>query len=247
MLAALMARAPAMDMRSLLVLLAALALASPAPAQGAMQRPFPEVTVSGEATIALTPDLAQATGGVTTEAKTVREASDANAQAMNAVIAALKEAGIADKDVQTSQFTIAPVYAQNRPGREEPRITGYRASNQVRFNIRDIAKVSDVLDRAIAAGATDLRGVTFTVSNASKAKDQARTEAISDARRRAEVYARAVGAQVGRAIAITETSAALPRPMVMSRSAELASAAPPIAPGETTLQINVTVSFELLQ
>jgi uncharacterized protein len=238
-----------MTMRSLLVLLAALALAPTATAQGAMQRPFPLVTVGGEATIALTPDLAQATGGVTTEAKTVREASDANAQAMNAVIAALKEAGVADKDIQTSQFTVAPVYTQNRPGRsDEPRIVGYRASNQVRFNIRDIAKVSEVLDRAIAGGATDLRGVTFTVSDTSKAKDQARTEAIADARRRAEVYARAVGAQVGRAISVTETGTAPPRPMVMARGGELAAAAPPpIAPGETTLQISVTVSFELLQ
>jgi uncharacterized protein len=238
----------AMNTRGL-VLLATLAVAPAFPAHGATQRPFPLVTVGGEATIALTPDLAQATGGVTTEAKTVREASDANAQAMNAVIAALKEAGIADKDIQTSQFTVSPVYSQNRPGRsDEPRITGYRASNQVRFNIRDVAKVSEVLDRALAAGATDLRGVTFTVSDTSTAKDQARTEAIADARRRAEVYARAVGAQVGRAISVTETGTAPPRPMMMSRGAEVAAAAPPpIAPGETTLQISVTVSFELLQ
>ena len=237
-----------MDPRYLLLMLAALALAPSPTAQAATQRPFPLVTVGGEATIALTPDLAQATGGVTTEAKTVREASDANAQAMNAVIAALKETGIADKDIQTSQFTVAPIYSQNRAGRaDEPRITGYRASNQVRFNIRDIAKVSEVLDRAISAGATDLRGVTFTVSDTSKAKDQARAEAIADARRRAEIYARAVGAQVGRAIAVTETGTAPPRPMVMARGAEAAAAPPPIAPGETTLQISVTVSFELLQ
>jgi len=90
--------------------------------------------------------------------------------------------------------------------------------------------------------------VTFTVSDTSTAKDQARTEAIADARRRAEVYARAVGAQVGRAISVTETGTAPPRPMMMSRGAEVAAAAPPpIAPGETTLQISVTVSFELLQ
>jgi uncharacterized protein len=238
-----------MPIRCFLPLLAVLTLIEPLAAQGAIQRPFPLITVGGEATIALTPDLAQAIGGVTIEAKTVREASDANAQAMNAVIAALKEAGIAEKDIQTAQFTITPVYSQGRQGRpEEPRITGYRASNQVRFNIRDIGKVSEVLDRAIAAGATDLRGVTFTMSETSKAKDQARAEAIADARRRAEVYAKAAGAQVGRAIAITETGTVPPRPTLALESAQrAAAAAPPIAPGETTLWVSVTVSFELLQ
>jgi uncharacterized protein YggE len=237
-----------MPVRSFLVLLAILTI-QPLAAQAAVQRPFPVITVGGEATIALTPDLAQATGGVTTEAKTVREASDANAQAMNAVIAALKEAGIADKDIQTAQFTVTPVYSQARQGRpDEPRITGYRASNQVRFNIRDISKVSDVLDRAIAAGATDLRGVTFTMSESSKVKDQARAEAIADARRRAEVYAKAVGAQVGRAVAITEAGTVPPRPTFALETAQRApAAAPPIAPGETTLRVSVTVTFELLQ
>jgi uncharacterized protein len=218
-------------------------------AHAAVERPFPLVTVGGEASATLAPDLAQATGGVTTEGKTVREASDANAQAMHAMVAALKEAGVAEKDIQTAQFNIAPAYAQPRQGRnDEPRITGYRVSNQVRFSIREIGRVADVLDRAVAAGATDFHGVTFTVADPSKARDQARADAMADARRRAEIYARALGAQVGRAVAIDEGNGAVPSLMQpgMPQRAAAAAAPPPIALGELTLRVSVTVSFELL-
>ncbi len=249
-----------MPLRLLVVALALLMPAGVAAAQGAAQlrqdlagrpapRPFPVITVGGEASVSLRPDLAEATGGVTTEAKTVREASDANTQLMGAVIAALKDSGLPERDIQTSQFTISPVYAQaqnrqNRP--DEPRIVGYRVSNQVQFKIRDIAKVSDVLDHAIAAGATDLRGISFTVSDMSKAKDAARAEAVSDARRRAETYAKAAGAQIGQVIAITESGQSPPRPMAFAASERMAAAAPPIAVGETTLRVGVSVSFELV-
>jgi len=229
---------------------AGLALVGVHAAQGAVERPFPVITVNGEATLTLAPDIAQATVGVSTDGKTVREASEGNAQAMTAVAAALKQAGVEEKDIQTAQFTIQPIYSQGRQGREEPRITGYRVANQVRFKIRDTSKLSDILDRAIAAGATDLHGVTFTVSEPSKALDSARAQAIDDARRKAEIYARAAGAQVGRAVDIAETgTSAPPRPLALAPAAaeRTAAAPPPISPGETTLRVTLTATFELLQ
>ena len=150
------------------------------------------VIVTGEGDIAVAPDHAQITGGVTTRAKSVKEATDANSKAMAAVTAALLEAGIEQKDIQTLRFSIQPVYAPQGPN-TEPKLSGYSVSNQVRVKIRQIGKIGEILDRLIAVGATDLGNIAFLVSNPSQALDQARAVAIADARRKAEVYAHASG------------------------------------------------------
>jgi hypothetical protein len=228
------------------LLLAAVLMLLGKPAHAAVERPFPVITVSGEATAAVVSDYAQASAGVTTEGKSVRDASEANAQAMTAVVNALKQAGVAENSIQTAQLSIQPVYAQNRPGRpEEPRISGYRVSNQVRIKLQEIGRIGEVVDRAIAAGATDLHGISFGVNEPSKALDPTRAAAIEDARRKAEAYAKAAGAQLGRAVEITEGGASPPRPIVMERSAAMA-AATPVQPGETTLRVVVSVTYELL-
>lgn len=235
--------------RRLLPLAAILVLVSAAPADAAVERPFPVITVMGEATAAVAPDFAQASVGVTTEAKTVREASETNAQAMTAVVNAIKQAGVPENSIQTAQLSIQPVYAQNRPGRpDEPRITGYRVSNQVRIKLREIGRIGEVVDRAIAAGATDMHGISFGIREPSKALDPARAAAIEDARRKAEAYAKAAGAQLGRAVDIAESGTSSPRPMMLEqRSAAMAAAAPTsVQPGETTLRVVVSVTYELL-
>lgn len=221
-------------------------------ASAAVDRPFPAITVTGEAEISVAPDVAETSAGVTTEAKTVREASEANAQAMTAVIAALKQAGLGDKDIQTGHISVQPVYNNTQSKKEgrpdEPRIVGYRVGNQVRLKVRNLARLGEVLDQAIAAGATDVFGVSFTVSEASKALDAARAAAIADAKRKADIYAKAAGAQVGRPIDISEANAA-PRPMARfaASAANRAMAAPtPVAAGENTLHISLSVTYELL-
>ena len=218
-------------------------LTAAAPVRAAVERPFPSISVSGEGTVMVTPDLAVATGGVTTEAKTPREASDGNARAMNAIVATLNQAGIADPDIRTSRFSIAPVYAQRRDA--APQLTGYRVTNQVRVKIRDNAKVGEVLDQLVAAGANNVANVEFTVSEPGKLLDEARNAAFADARRKAELYAKAAGAQLGRAISIDEGGGAFPRPLRAYRAVAEAQAATPIMPGEETLRVQVTVAFEL--
>jgi uncharacterized protein YggE len=198
------------------------------------------VTVTGEATVAVAPDIAVMRVGVNSTAKTAREAGDANSKQMTAVLAAIKEAGIADRDVQTSRLSLQPQYDASRPGTSK--LVGFQANNQVTINIRDIGKLPAVIDQAIAAGANEMSGLEFVVSQQSKLLDQARDEAIADARRKADLYAKAAGAKLGAVVSINEEGLSpQQRPMQAMRG----GAGVPIAPGEQTLHAVVTVSYEL--
>jgi uncharacterized protein YggE len=215
------------------------------PSRAAVERPFPVVTVTGEANSNVASDLAHATAGVNSDAKTPREAAEANAAAMNGIIAALRQAGIPDSDTRTVRFSIVPLYAQ-RPSEGQSQIIGYRVSNQVRVTVRDVTKVGDILDRLTSAGATNLIGLEFGAADPGSLLDDARTAAFADAKRKAELFARAAGAQVGRAVSISEDDARAPRRFSRSFSlAQEASATTPITPGEETMRVRVTVSFEL--
>src|SRR6202040_4191869 len=139
---------------------AGMLLAAPALAETALAA---MISVTGEATISVPPDLAQIDGGVTTEAKTAREASDANNAAMGKVLLALKAASIEAKDIQTSRLSLQP-QTQNTPNRSSPpAIVGYRASNHVTIRLRDVTKVASVIDMLVGAGANDIGGINFMV------------------------------------------------------------------------------------
>ena len=128
------------------------------------------VTVTGEATVAVAPDAAMIRIGVSSQDKTAREASDANAKQMTAVLAAIKDNGIAERDIQTSRLSLQPQYDPNKSG--TARLTGFQATNQVTVRIRDIGNLAAVLDSAIAAGANEMSGIEFIVSEQSKLLDQ---------------------------------------------------------------------------
>ena len=167
------------------------------------------ISVTGEATVSVPPDLAQINGGVTSEAKTAREASEANNAAMGKVLQALKGAGIEEKDVQTSRLSLQPQSASNRTG--PPAISGYRASNRVTIRVRDVTKVANVIDTLVGAGANEIGGINFVVSQASKLLDEARERAVADARRKAEIYAKAAGVTLGAPLSISEAGNSAPR------------------------------------
>lgn len=205
------------------------------------QTPPPSISVSGEATISAAPDLAQIEGGVTNDAKTAREATEANNKAMGVVLLALESAGIPEKDFQTSHLSLQPQYALNKSGPNA--VTGFRASNRVTVTVRDIAKVGGVIDTLVTNGANDIGGISFMVSQASKLLDDARPMAIADARRKAEIYAQAAGVALGTPLTISEESTTAPV-AYRKMSAGLASPAP-VAPGEETLRISVNVTYEL--
>src|SRR5882672_4295490 len=201
------------------------------------------ISVTGEATVSVPPDLAQIDGGVTSEAKTAREASEANNAAMGKVLQALKGAGIEEKDVQTSRLSLQPQSAPNRTGPSA--ISGYRASNRVTIRVRDVAKVASVIDTLVGAGANEIGGINFVVTQASKLLDEAREQAVADARRKAEIYARAAGVTLGAPLSISEEAS--PGPMPYRRMAAGMAASAPVAQGEETLQVTVSVSWAIKQ
>ena len=201
------------------------------------------ITVTGEAMISAAPDRVTMRLGVATQGKTAREASEANAKTMTAVIAAIKVAGAEESDIQTTRLTLQPAFEQKPNG--PPHLTGFRASNDVTVKLNDVGKLAGLIDRAVAAGANEMSGIEFAVSDHSKRLDEARGQAIADARRKAEIYAKSAGVVVGRPVSITENSAT-PPPRPMAASAFRATATP-VSPGELALQAAVTVSFELTQ
>lgn len=211
----------------------------------AQDLPVPHVTVSGEASRAVEPSLAEARAGVITQGKSAREASEANARTMTAVLASLKEAGVEPKDIQTSRFAVQPLFTrQQQEGRSDSsRITGYQVSNNVTVKIRDVGQLGEIFDRLLAAGANTIYGVEFQVPENPKLLDTVRAAAVADAKRKAELYAQAAGVQLGRVFAITENSVSVPRPIM--RAAAAPQAATPISPGEEVLRVSVTVTFEL--
>jgi uncharacterized protein len=214
-----------------------------AQAQQAQSAPYGLVIVIGEGSVSVTPDYALITSGVTTEAKTVKAATDANSKLMAAITTALLDRGIEQQDIQTSRFSIRPVYAPHEP-RTEPKISGYSVSNQVSVKIRKIGDLGETLDHLVTAGVTDVGNIAFLVSDVSKAADQAREAAMADARRKAEVYAHASGIQLGRIEWITEDSGVVAPVQTRAQGASAAMAASvPIAPGEDTLRVRVTVGF----
>jgi uncharacterized protein len=213
-------------------------LAAPALAQ---TMPPASISVTGEATLSAPPDLAEVDGGVTSDAKTAREASEANNAAMGKVLLALKAAGINEKDFQTSRLSLQP---QSAPGRAGPStIVGYRASNRVTIRLHDVTKVASVIDTMVGAGANDIGGINFMVSQASKLLDDAREQAVADARRKAEIYAKAAGVTLGAPLSITEGGS--PGPMPFRKMAGGMAAGAPVAQGEETLAITVSVSWAI--
>lgn len=227
---------------SLLALaLPAAAAAQPAAAQE-MAGTRLDVVATGDVT--RVPDIARINSGVITQAATATEAIRLNAARMNAVRDALRRAGVADRDIQTSNLSLQPQYryAENQP----PVLTGYQAANEVSIRFREIAQTGRILDALVAQGANQISGPMLEIDRPEAALDEARTAALANARARAELYARALGMQVRRILWVSESGMAgppMPRPMAVLR-AEAGQTAN-IDPGEQRLSVALTVSFEL--
>jgi hypothetical protein len=236
-----------------LILGATLALALPfAPA--AAQQPVAsgvvldgtrlDVVATGE--VSRVPDVARITAGVVTVAPTATAALARNATQMASVRAALKRAGIADRDIQTSSINLYPDYRQDQQG-NNPQIVAYRASNDVSIRFRDIANTGRILDALVAQGANQINGPMLSIDKPEAALDEARTQALANARSRAQLYARALGKRVGRILSISEAGASYAPPIVMMRQSAVGRAADStsVDPGEQSVSVSLSVSFEL--
>jgi uncharacterized protein YggE len=203
------------------------------------------LSVSAEAESRRVPDVATMSAGVVTQSADANSAMRANATQMDKVMAAIKAAGVAERDIQTSGVNLNPQYKYVE--NQNPTITGYQASNTVNLKIRDLGKLGKVLDSLVASGANQINGPTFEVDQPEPAYDEARRAALEKAQARAQMYAKALGMQVRRIVSISEGGGfhpPVPMPM-MAMSRAKAEADTAISPGETTLGAHLDVVFEL--
>ena len=204
------------------------------------------LNISAQAEARRVPDVATLSAGVVTQAADGNTAMRENAVQMDKVMAAIRAAGIAERDIQTSGINLNPQYryADN----EAPKITGYQASNTVSLKVRDITKLGKVLDSLAAQGANQINGPSFEIDQPEPVYDEARLAALKKAQARAETYAKSLGLRVRRIVSISEGSSGgfrPPMPMMAMARAGKAEMDTAVAPGETTLSVNLDVVFEL--
>jgi hypothetical protein len=201
--------------------------------------------LSAEGEVKMPPDTASLSLGVTTAAATAAQALAENAAQMARVMAALKAAGLAGPDIQTSQISLAPqyVYEQNQP----PRLTGYQASNQVSVTERDLSKLGRLVDAVTGAGANNVGDISFGLANPVSAQNEARVRAVKALEDKARLYAAATGYHVGRLVNLSEGGGhqpSPPRPMMRAMAVQ-ATPVTPVETGELDIKIEVSGTFEL--
>jgi uncharacterized protein YggE len=243
-------------------------------ATSAAAQPMPTLTIGPEQTLLNVmaegrsrrqPDVANFSAGVVTQAKTAGEAMAANAERMEAVIAALKRAGVAERDIQTATLSLQPQYyypqpeprVERVPGAQPPepqppRIIGYEARNNVQVRVRRLTEMGKVIDTLVTAGANQVDGPHFMLDEPDAALDEARADAMRNARQRAELYARTAGLRVGRIVSINEQGGYFPvsQPIFVTAAGGAGAPPPPpppspVQPGEVQLGVNLSVQFAL--
>lgn len=207
----------------------------------AADTPPPHITVSGVGQVSAAPDIAEVLVGVSNEDASAARAMQKTDVAMRGVVDALKRYGVAARDIQTAQYSLQPVHDYNNG---KSRLRGYRADNQVRVTIRDLKRVGATLDALVSAGANQVNGINFGIARPEAMLDRARADAVADARRKAEIYAKAAGTTLGAVMAVEEGAVNMPRPEMALRKAQMTADAV-IEPGEQELGVSVTVTWRL--
>lgn len=234
--------------RPILPIAAVAALASPAAAEVAIDSSGPVIQLSVSESVAVDPDIANLSAGVTTVAPTAVEAMRLNARQMNAVVERIEALGIDEDDIQTSGVNLNAEYDYNQQTREQE-FRGYRVMNRVNIVLRDIQRTGEVLDALVTAGATDLGGIGWAVDDPAPAVEQARQAAFATARQRAQNYAQLSGYSDIRLLEISENVTSRPMPMMrqMVVTADVAEQSTPVRPGQIDAGITVNFSFEMVQ
>jgi hypothetical protein len=213
--------------------------------------PARTITVVGQASSGVVPDVAHVSIGVETRANTVADATQENETKMRALLAALRRAGIADKDIQTSNYSIS----WNRPPEPTPElategVTGtleYSVSNMVNVTVRDLELISDVLDTATEAGANNIWGISFSIDKPEAALADARAKAVADASARAEALAELGGVKLGPVMSMSEVLSGGPIPVMRELAAQDSGGGTPISPGEVQVSYQVQVVYYIVE
>lgn len=213
----------------------------------APDRPLRTLTMTGTGEMRAKPDTAIVTLGVMSRADTARAALTANNAAMTAILSSLEAAGIAKKDIQTSNFSVNPVYDYDNTGAKPPRITGYDVSNQLAVTVRKLDTLGTILDEAVSKGSNQIYGITFTIDDPRALEDEARKSAVQDAVRKAKLYAGAAGVVLDAIQSISEQMARPPQPVYMKaqRMEAAADASVPVAEGEQVVSIDVSITWTI--
>lgn len=228
------------------LMLVAMALPVPAAAQQAsitqtIAGTRLDINATGEVT--RVPDIAVITAGVVTRSPSATGAIQDAAERMQKVLAALRHAGVADRDIQTSNVSLNPEYRY--PENQSPQLVGYTASNQLTIRFRDIKSSGKILDALVSEGANQINGPSLTIDKPEAALEEARANAVQIGRARADLYARSLGLRVVRIVSVSESGgyAVPPPPVPMMARAQMANTS--IEPGEQKLQVNLAMTFEL--
>jgi uncharacterized protein YggE len=238
-------RNAALSRLAALALLGCAVIAAPRMSHAAAAEPR-LIVVSGEGEASAKPDQARISAGVVTQAQTADAALADNSTAMTRVMATLKAAGIPDNKIQTSNFSVQPQYAIPTANNPSPRgIVSYNVSNQVTVTVDDLSKLGPALDAMVKSGANQLGGIAFMIANPKPLADRARAAAVADGAAKARTLAQAAGVTLGPLQAIQEGGSVRPVPVFAAQRALAAAPAPPVAEGEETIMVNVTMTYAI--
>jgi uncharacterized protein len=230
------------------LVLAATLLLSLSPVSAQTPTPAPRtLSIAGTAEVHAAPDAALISAGVVIEGETAAATLKTNSTALAKVLDVVRAAGVEAKDMQTNGLSLQPRYY--RPSvssaADKPRIVGYTAVNEVTLRVRDLSKLGDLLDKLTVAGANRIDGIQFVVSNQEGLLDEARRNAVADAKAKADLYAQAGGFTLGKVMGLSEDSVPGPRPMGRAMSMAAVPAPVPVEAGEMTLSVRVRVVWSL--
>ncbi|MEQ1943233.1 SIMPL domain-containing protein [Mesorhizobium sp. VNQ89] len=233
--------------RRMMALGLAAAIALPAAATAAETPIQPRIIVTGEGQASVAPDMALLSLSVMREAPTAREALDANNAAMTDVTKAIKDLGVADRDIQTSGLQIFPRYnfTNNPDGTQEAHLVAYQVTNTLSVRVRDITKTGEVLDKAVTLGVNQGGNITFTNDDSSATVTEARKRAVEDATQKANTLASAAGVKLGRVLEISDQTFGIQPMPIEAKAFDRAAAGIPIQAGENSYRVQVNMTFEL--
>lgn len=219
--------------------------AAPEAVAADQEAPARRITVNGEGKAAAAPDMAVITIGVQSEALNAADALRQNSADMSATIKKLKDLGVENRDIQTSGLSVNPRYNYEQ-NRSKPEIIGFVASNNVTVRLRDLKNAGAVIDQAVQSGANSLSGVSFSFSDPDPLQEEARRDAVADAKAKAELLTDAAGVKLGRLITIQESYVSPPQPKMYGARMEMAAdSAVPMEAGESEINANVTLVYEI--
>jgi uncharacterized protein len=233
-------------LKSIVAVLALTAVLASCPVQAEEAKMLRTVSISGHGEVRVVPDLAVVSVGVTTQGQSARDALDGNTKAMKALLDTLKKAGIEDRDMATSNFSVGPRLDYGNNDGKPPKTVGYDVNNMLTVTVRKIEDLGELLDVAVTTGSNTINGISFSVSKPDGHVTEARKAAVADARSKADTYASAGGFKIGNILSINEGTAYQPPMPYMAKSARAeASDAVPIAQGEQALSVDVSITYEI--